>query len=113
MHYEDSNHEPTPILEEEENRATSTLTNTVPRGGGDQFGTAIVSRLGLELGSSKCNSTKAHAINKTFTRVLEAQPCNQDSCIDTVWHLWRKGIRRHSMEAEEVRSLGRKMNTPH
>jgi hypothetical protein len=74
---------PTPILEEEENRAASTLTNTIPHGGGDHFGTAIVSRLGLELSSSKCNSTKAHAINKTFTRVLEAQPCNQDSCIDT------------------------------
>jgi hypothetical protein len=59
---------PTPIFEEKENRAASTLTNTVPRGGGDHFGTAIVSCLGLELGSSKCNSTKAHAINKTFKR---------------------------------------------
>jgi hypothetical protein len=38
---------PTPILEEEENRAASTLTNTVPHGGGDHFGTAIVSRLGF------------------------------------------------------------------
>jgi hypothetical protein len=73
---------PTPILEEEENRAASTLTNTVPHGGGDHFGTAVP-RLGLELGSSKCNSTKAHAINKTFKRVLEAQPRNQDSCINT------------------------------